>query len=160
MKSLGGLVAVVGVTALCAGCCTPAPPAKKYFDREEPLHALKGFAYSVETEQWDYAYASLTEATREEIGPIKFQVAVEFFHDPLSGIPVYDLITQGVTRIRGLKQQGDQARIDLRSKVWLPDGRPLYRAVNVLFRREEDEWRLDLLGTAEGMANPAAPPRS
>ena len=28
---------------MLAGCCTPAPLAEKYFDRDDPLGALKGF---------------------------------------------------------------------------------------------------------------------
>ncbi len=67
------------------------PRAENYFHREEPLAALKGFAYAVEADQWDYAYQSLNESTREEIGPWKFRVAIEFLNDPIGDVSIYTL---------------------------------------------------------------------
>jgi hypothetical protein len=135
-----------------AGCCTPAPLAEKYFDRDHPLGALKGFAYAIEAEQWDYAYESLTATTREEIGHLKFRVAIEFLNDPIGDVSIHELITN-VFAWAPLAESRDHALIRIVSRGRQPDGRLLVRALDVELAYEEEEWRLDLLATAEGLAS-------
>lgn len=151
--SAGASLSVLALCAfVCAGCCVPAPAAGKYFDREDPLSALKGFAYAIETEQWDYAYASLTKASREELGHFKFRVAIEFLSDPIGDASIYDLITN-VFAWQPLAERRDQALVGILSRAKQSDGRLVIRRLDVELSYEEEEWRLDLLGTAERLAS-------
>lgn len=135
-----------------AGCCVPTPRAENYFDREEPLSALKGFAYAVEAQQWDYAYQSLNQGTREEIGHWKFRVAIEFLNDPIGDVSIYTLITNVFLWVP-LARNGDHARVQIVSRGIRPNGRPVVRALDVMLSLEDGEWYLDLLATAEGLAH-------
>lgn len=150
LRRLYAVIAWPLVLAL-AGCCVPAPGAEKYFDRENPLGALKGFAYAVEAEQWDYAYQSLTEGTREEIGRLKFRVAIKFLNDPIGDVSIYTLLTN-VFRWAPLWANRHHARVRIVSSGTRPDGRLVVRALDVVLTLEDGEWRLDLLATAEGLA--------
>src|SRR5688572_5553137 len=88
---------------LAAGCCgLPPPHPGKFFDRREsPVETLKGFVYSVDTHQWDYAHECLAESARKEIGPIKLEVGLRFLKDPVfHQISMFDIISDSV-RHRG-----------------------------------------------------------
>ena len=150
LRQLYAVIAWPLVLAL-AGCCVPAPGAEKYFDRENPLGALKGFAYAVEAEQWDYAYQSLTEGTREEIGHWKFRVAMEFLNDPIGDVSIYTLVTNVFAWGAPLSTDHHHARVRIVSRGTQPDGRLVVRALDVVLTLEDGEWRLDLLATAEGL---------
>ena len=150
LRQIYAVIAWPLVLAL-AGCCVPAPGAEKYFDRENPLGALKGFAYAVEAEQWDYAYESLTEGTREEIGRLKFRVAIEFLNDPIGDVSIYTLVTN-VFAWAPLWEGRQNARVRILSRGTQRDGRLVVRALDVVLSLEDDEWHLDLLATAEGLA--------
>ena len=134
-----------------AGCCTPAPLAEKYFDREDPLGAIKGFAYAVEAKQWDYAYESLTESTREEIGHLKFRAAIGFLNDPIGDVSIHELITN-VFAWAPVSQGRNQALVRIVSRGQQADGGLLVRALDIELSYEDEEWRMDLLATAERLA--------
>ena len=151
LRRLHAVITCTPLLVVLAGCCVPAPRAEKYFDRENPLGALKGFAYAVEAEQWDYAYQSLTEGTREEIGHLKFRVAIAFLNDPIGDVSIYTLVTN-VFAWAPLWENRDHARVQIISRGRQPDGRLVVRALNVELSFEDGEWRLDLLATAEGLA--------
>ena len=141
------------------GCRIPAPEAEKYFDREDPLSALKGFAYAVEAKQWDYAYESLTASTREEIGDLRFRAAISFMNDPIGGVSIRQLITS-VIRWAPLSETRNRALVRIVSKGRKGDGRLVVRALDVELLREDGEWRLDLVATAESLARHAAAGRT
>ena len=151
LRRLRVVIASTPLLVALAGCCVPAPRAEKYFDREDPLGALKGFAYAVEAEQWDYAYESLTEGTREEIGHLKFRVAIEFLNDPIGHVSIYTLVTN-VFAWAPLSEDSHHARVRIVSRGTQPDGRLVVRALDVVLSFEDGEWHLDLLATAEGLA--------
>lgn len=58
--------------------CRSAPPAERYFDRLEPFDTLGGFAYAVETSQWNFAYDCLTEESKKQFTFSKFRLALQF----------------------------------------------------------------------------------
>lgn len=142
-----------------SGCCSPpCPPPGKFFDRADPVSTLKGFVYAVDTYQWDYAYESLTRGTRDEVGATKFQVVIRFLEEPSSGVPLFDLISSALD-LRDdpqLALGGDESRILVISKGRNSGGQVVYFEVFVYFRREDDEWRLDLLRSL-GVDSPSAP---
>jgi hypothetical protein len=131
-----------------SGCCSPpCPPAAKFFDRQDPVSTLKGFVYAVDTHQWDYAYESLAKGTRDEVGPTKFQVVIRFLEEPESGVALFDLISNALD-LRSDPEYGvgrDEARILVISKGRDSSGKTVYFEAFIYLRREDDEWRLDLL---------------
>ncbi len=58
--------------------CRSAPRAERYFDRLEPFDTLGGFAYAVETSQWNFAYDCLTEESKNQFTFSKFRLALQF----------------------------------------------------------------------------------
>jgi len=133
---------------LClGGCCSPpAPPAEKFFDRTTPTGTLKGFVYAVDTHQWDYAYESLSSASREEVGRITFQVAILYLNDPVVGeVPLYDLISSSLRKRGAEEYAGDVARMRVITKARNENGSLVLFPVDLYFCREEKEWRFDLM---------------
>jgi hypothetical protein len=139
-----------GITSCCS---LPPPPAGKFFERGDPTSTLKGFVYAVDTHQWDFAYQSLTEASRKEIGPLKFQVAIRFLKDPVwHEVLVFDIISNALERRTKPEIAGDgRAFIRVVSKVRDAKNRPVYFPAMLSFLKEEGEWRLDLLDSLRAL---------
>src|SRR5512137_311180 len=93
-KGRRGLAVVAAL--LCAGlagCCATVPLAERYFDRQAPFDTVNGFAYAVETGQYDFAYDSMTEGSQEKITRTKFKIGLMINYEaPEVKIPVRDLI--------------------------------------------------------------------
>lgn len=88
-----GLGAVLFLTYACSGCCAVAPTSEKYFDQRTPFDALRAFAYSVETEQWEGAFKCLSAADRKEVSsPFYLSLGIEHTDHPKYGIPIEELI--------------------------------------------------------------------
>lgn len=80
-RTTGGWLARLAVLLVFfafVGCCITPPPAEKYFDRTTPHQGLRMFQYSVETRQFETAYACLTPATQEKIGPLRFELILRY----------------------------------------------------------------------------------
>ena len=131
-----------------AGCCgVPPPPAEKFFNRTSPLETLRGFVYAVDAHQWGYAYDSLTGSSREEVGFLKFQVAVLYLDDPVEGqVALFDLISNSIYRKTPARPAGpDMAAMTVVTHARDDRGKPVYFEAQLLFHYEEGEWRFDLL---------------
>ena len=74
--------------------CRVAPEARFYFNRAHPFQTVSGFVYAVRAGQWDFAYNSLSRATREDLSATKFYLAVQLISDPTTGVPIYDTIVE------------------------------------------------------------------
>ncbi len=57
--------------------CRAAPRAERYFDRLDPYDTLSGFAYAVETSQWEFAFDCLTEDSKKHYTFSKFRLALQ-----------------------------------------------------------------------------------
>jgi hypothetical protein len=145
------LLSLTAVLALlCGGCCTLVPPAAKYFQRtaEDPTETLRGFVYAVETKQWDYAYECLCESSRQEIGRWKFEVAIRAGSDPLlHEAALFDIIAQSVPHHSAprISPERTHAWITVLPDVKGDDGKPIFFKLDLSFRREAGEWRLDFV---------------
>lgn len=137
----------------CFGCSVAPPRAEKYFDREAPVAALKGFVYSVETRQWEYAYNSLSSTSRNEISPLQFRAAILVLNDPSGQVPVWDLIVNSLYRKKEMKtvEEEQSARIRVLSRVQQPGKPVLYARRWIFLTKEQDEWFLDLVETMRNM---------
>jgi hypothetical protein len=127
----------MAAAAVIAGCCTPAPPAMKYFDRLEPFDTVNAFVYGIEAAQYDFAYDCLTEESKKLFTKSTFKFALRFnVNVPEVKIPIRDLIV-GAQRYRF-----DQERIDRRNQVvilWyrFPNGNILMPSIYLVRESEE-----------------------
>ncbi|MEM7236000.1 MAG: hypothetical protein AAF517_27790, partial [Planctomycetota bacterium] len=87
-----------GTLGLLPSCrCVQIPDVSKYFDRETPTSALLGFVYAIETKNWDYAFDSLDDASREAVETsFRLHMAVILTDDPDSGRPVEEVMVEAV----------------------------------------------------------------
>jgi hypothetical protein len=144
-------LAVLAVASCAAGCCVAPPPAEKFFDRKSCVGAFKGFVYGVDAEQWEYAFESLSASSRAEIGStFRLRVAVKHLRDPVfRDVSMYDLISDSVRHYGLPREDGDHegARGSLRvaPRVANRQGGITAYAVDLIFVKEEREWRLDLM---------------
>jgi hypothetical protein len=145
------------VLLLAGGCCSPPPPpAAKFFHRETPLETLRGFVYAVDAYQWDYAYESLSESTRKDVGRLKFEVVIRVASVPAAPeIKVYDLISRSIYQVGKTQKSGDddgaRASILVFPDVPREDGPPIYFEALLRFIKEAGEWRFDLNETIQSM---------
>ena len=149
---LAALAACAGAlwVAGLSGCCgVPPPPAEKFFNRTSPLETLRGFVYAVDAHQWGYAYESLTSSSREEVGFIKFQVAILYLNEPVEGkVALFDLISNCIYRRTPAVPAGpDTAEMTVVTHARDERGAIAYFEVKLLFHLEEEEWRFDLVGS-------------
>ena len=152
--SLGCFLWIAGVSS----CCLTPPPAEKFFERDDPTSTLKGFVYAVDTHQWDFAYQSLTEASRKEIGPLKFEVAIRFLKDPiLREVSIFDIISNALERRTKPQISGDRAEIKVIPKVRGANNKPVYYDATLSFLKEDGEWRLDFLESLRAFLRDEAP---
>lgn len=138
-------LAACGILASC--CSTPVPPADRYFDRHSVSGTMRGFVYAIDTHQWAYAYESLTAGSREEVGRLRFEVAIRFLSEPRTKVPLYDLISSALD-IRGRPRYsplGELALVKVVARGRDDDGKLILIPVYLHFAREDGEWRLDLL---------------
>ena len=90
---ISGLGLVLFAAFTLSSCCAVVPIPEKYFDQRTPFDALRAFAYSVETEQWEGAYKCLSAADRKDItSPFFLSLGIEHTGHPKYGIPIEDLI--------------------------------------------------------------------
>jgi len=166
-----GVVLASGVLflGLVSGCCSVRPqPAEKYFPRTHPWSTLRGFVYAVDHHQWEYAYDSLSEGSREHVrGGLLglewfirvFTIDIEVFGGKAE-VYVYDLITnslRGQTDFgRALGEETFVLRTDLEATT--TDGARVGQSALLWFRKEEGEWRIDLAATIETLMAPGSPP--
>ena len=144
------------------GCCgvTP-PPAEKFFDRATPLETFKGFVYAVDTHQWDYAYNCLSAASKAEIGPTKFEIAIRWLNDPVyHKVPVYDIISNSVTAVVKVEQGPRSARIQVLPNVRDADGILNAFDTSLIFVEEDNGlWFFDFFKTIDAiLQGPPRPP--
>ncbi len=147
--------------ALAVGaCCVPAPRAEKYFARDWPTSTLRGFVYAVEAHQWDFAYESLSAESREMIGPLRFEVGLRLFDDPVLDVSVYDLVVSALHHVGSTQVSADEswAVIKVTAKVSSEDEPSVYREMDVIFVHEEGEWRVDFAETARRLRGDTPPP--
>ena len=146
-------LAAIPCTLVIASCCTTPPKAGKFFSRDNCKESLRGFVYAVDVGEWDYAFESLTLGSREEIGsPLRFQIAVNYLKDPIfKDISLYKLISESVPNHGEEQRLGDRGSIIVTPFVKDEDGRITFFKVPLLFLREDEEWRLDLLGSLEAV---------
>ena len=149
----GRALAAVPFALLITSCCTTPPKAAKFFSRETCRDSLRGFVYAVDVGEWDYAFESLTEGSREEIGsPLRFQVAVTYLKDPIfKDISLYKLISECVPNHGEEDCKGGRGSIMVTPYVKDEEGRITFFKVPLLFLEENAEWRLDLLGSLEAV---------
>ncbi len=130
------------------GCCTNAPPAEKYFSREYVREALSSFVYAVETEQWDYVYESISKESRDRLqitGSRLLGLGIKYWEDPVSGLPLYDLI------VGALHRRAEPEEFDERARVYVQGKHERLRfEAYVLFVWEDEGWRVDLWGMMNG----------
>ncbi len=79
---------------ILGGCCATLPRPEKYFDLQTPMNAVRGFVYGVESEEWEFAYNSLTPESREQFSETKMYFAILLYKDPKTSVGLYDLITK------------------------------------------------------------------
>ena len=139
------------------GCCVAPPLPEKFFNREHPEHTLNGFVYAVDTHQWDYAYASLSESSQEEISRFKFAVAIRVLKDPVFHQPIFDIISNAVPDYgqaefnAGSLAASTLARIVVVSTV-RDDGKRIDFQAWLFFEKDEGgEWRFDFLESADNI---------
>lgn len=146
----------MALAGLPGACCAPPPPGKFFAREESPSETLKGFVYAIDTHQWDYAYESLTAASREEVGRLRFEVVIRTASVPVPHgegeieVPLYDLISNAVNPRRGQKgatEYGDRALKRVFTKARDSQGNILGMEVDLHFLREDGEWKFDFLGT-------------
>ena len=140
------------LTLLLNACCNPAPRGEKFFWPDEgPRQALRGFVYGVEAGQWNYSYSLLDERSRSEYESFELELAVLILEDPVSGLSVYDIITNALSRRGKIEESDRRATIQVVSKSPNPNNpnNSIRRRLRVFFTKEGDEWRLDLVGTFE-----------
>ena len=147
---LAALAACAGAfwVAGLSGCCgVPPPLAEKFFNRTSPLETLRGFVYAVDAHQWGYAYDSLASSTREEVGYLKFQVAILYLNDPVEGqVALFDLISNSILRKTPARPVGpDMAAMTVVTHARDERGKLVFFEAQLLFRLEEGEWHFDLL---------------
>ena len=144
-----------------ASCCTTPPKASKFFSRSTCKEALRGFVYAVDVGEWDYAFESLASASREEIGsPLRFQIAVNYLKDPIfKDISLYKLISESVPNEGEECRLGDRGTIIVTPFVKDENGRITFFKVPLLFLLEDEEWRLDLLGSLEAVRSTMPAPK-
>jgi hypothetical protein len=151
-------MAIAAATGL-GGCCgVPPPPAEKFFDRTSPEATLKGFVYAVDAHQWGYAYESLSKSTRDEIGAVKFQVAIRYLREPETDVPLFDLISNALElrRPEGSTSEVERVLVVI-SKGHDSGGTLVFVKVRIYFGLEDGEWRLDLMRSL-GREPGAGPP--
>ena len=141
------LLVALGSYAFLTGCCAGAAPRpEKYFDRQNPEPALLGFAYSVETGYWEYAFWSLDLKSREAIESPTILKAVVILHkDPDFDIPVRRIITESISHRKKPQKISDRRwDIDL---AFFDDESPesLRFVFTVPVVREDDQWVVALL---------------
>lgn len=140
------------LTLLLNACCNPAPRGEKFFwPDESPRQALRGFVYGVEAGQWNYSYSLLDERSRSEYESFELELAVLILEDPVSGLSVYDIITNALSRRGKIEESDRRATIQVVSKSPNPNNpnNSIRRRLRVFFTKEGEEWRLDLVGTFE-----------
>ncbi len=149
---LAALAACAGALWIAglSGCCgVPPPPAEKFFNRTSPLETLRGFVYAVDAHQWGYAYDSLNSSSREEVGFLKFQVAILYLNDPVEGkVALFDLISNSIYRKTPARPVGpDTAAVTVVTHARDENGQTTYYEAPLLFQLEQGEWHFDLVGS-------------
>ena len=150
MRSIVLAASLVTFAALAGGCCTTPPPPDKFFDRTTATETLKGFVYSVDIGNWDYAYASLTQASRREMSSLKFRIVIQYLKDPVFGtVPIYDLISESVRSRTPEVERNGRRLITVLPTVRDSSGNLATMELPLVFLEEEGEVRLDFLETLE-----------
>ena len=148
------LAAALGAFSL--GCCVTPPPAGKFFDRRSPTGTLKGFVYAVDAHQWRYAHDSLTEESRRELSSLELEGALRFLkvEIPCPGgtvrVPLYELVSNALGRLgddASLEMGPGARRLQIHTKAREANGNLFLTSADLYFLLEEDEWRLDFLGS-------------
>ncbi|MEM7166237.1 MAG: hypothetical protein AAF581_12275 [Planctomycetota bacterium] len=148
-RSAAAVVMVcLSCVVLVAGCCATVPRAEKYFDRSSPHQALRMFQYSIETSQYDAAYACLGAETRAQFSPTKFKFAIRFAAlEEWDDLSLYDFIVEGrqypsldVARIIGEGSHGVTVAYLLDDE----EGTSVEQAVTMI-EEQDGLWSLDLL---------------
>lgn len=130
-------------TLVLAGCCITPPLAERYFDRSTPLGTVKMFQYSVETEQFDTAYACTTPEDREQMTPTQFQIGTYLSLDEINGYSLREFLANA-TRLRTSVSEESAFVV-----LYWDAGETGFRAA---LRRIEDEWFVDIRETLSGFA--------
>jgi hypothetical protein len=145
-----GRIAVLAAVSSAGACCVAPPPAEKFFDRKSIVGAFKGFVYGIDAEQWDYALESLSASSRAEVGStFRLRIAIRLKDPVFREVAMYDLISDSVRHYGLPREEGDHegARGLLRvaPRVENRKGSLTAYTVDLVFVKEEGEWRLDLL---------------
>lgn len=146
---LAGSVAL----AVLAGCASGSPPpVELLFDRDDPESALLGCVYAMETGDWEWAFETLDQESREAIGsPFWFKWGTMLEDVPDIGRPIYDVVVEAIRfRVRTVAMGENRRAIEV--FYMEPDpvsGEYFPRlTVEVILVFQEGGWRLDLLRTA------------
>jgi len=143
-------LAAIAIVSCAGACCVTPPPAGKFFDRKSCVGTFKGFVYGIDAEQWDYAFQSLSASSREEVGStFRLRIAIKLRDPVFKQVTMYDLISDSVRHYGLAREEGDHegARGMLRVAPRVADdkGRLTAYTVDLIFVKEENEWRLDLM---------------
>ena len=134
------------------GCCLSggAPDPGKYFHRREPMDALLGFAYAVETGYWDYAFESLDSESREKAeSPGRLRLGAWIEREPTTGRTIQELVAGAIRHRTAPQVEAPNVRsVDVAYSSEETEAFEPEILLRIFLVREEGEWFVDFLYTA------------